>query len=317
VARLAGVSQATVSYVINDAPTQKIPDSTRVRVLEAARALGYAPSVHARALRRGRSEHVLLLLPDWPIGPALAELIDTLTRELAAHALALLVHPASSPIAELWRALMPAGVISLDPIPEHEAAELRRAGIALATTTHESRPAPQAALVVPHDSIGRLQVAHLAATGHRRLGYAAPSDPRLRAFLVPRLKGARAECRRLRLPAPAVARMSLDAGAARTAVLSWRETEVTAVCAYNDEIAFAVLAGARGAGVAVPSQLAVIGVDDVPLAPFALPPLTTIRFDFATTARHLTAVVAAGIRGGDPPPPPGPSGYTLVTRESG
>ena len=52
VAREAGVSRATVSYVLNDTPNQKIPEQTREKVLEAARKLAYSPSTAARALRR-------------------------------------------------------------------------------------------------------------------------------------------------------------------------------------------------------------------------------------------------------------------------
>src|SRR4051794_33842882 len=69
VARLAGVSRATVSYVHNDTPQQTISGPTRARVLDAAARLGYAPSAAARTLRTGRSDIVLCLLPDWPIGP--------------------------------------------------------------------------------------------------------------------------------------------------------------------------------------------------------------------------------------------------------
>jgi DNA-binding LacI/PurR family transcriptional regulator len=69
VARVAGVSRATVSYVLNDTPHQTISAATRTRVFEAASSLGYAPSAAARALRTGRSDVVLCLLPDWPIGP--------------------------------------------------------------------------------------------------------------------------------------------------------------------------------------------------------------------------------------------------------
>ena len=64
VARRAGLSRATVSYVLNDTPHQAIPEPTRQRVLAAAAELGYTPSAAGRALRSGHSEVVLLLLPD-------------------------------------------------------------------------------------------------------------------------------------------------------------------------------------------------------------------------------------------------------------
>src|SRR4029453_11576589 len=67
VARRAGVSRSTVSYVLNGVTNQKIPASTRARGLQAAADLGYAPSLAAQALRRGTSRSILLVLPDAPI----------------------------------------------------------------------------------------------------------------------------------------------------------------------------------------------------------------------------------------------------------
>src|SRR5690242_1058944 len=95
VARLAGVSRATVSYVLNDRPGQSISTDTRSRVLDAAARLGYAPSAAARALRSGRSEVVLCLLPDWPIGPEVGALLGNLSTEMARAGLTFVVHPGS------------------------------------------------------------------------------------------------------------------------------------------------------------------------------------------------------------------------------
>ena len=75
VAARAGVSRATVSYVLNDTPHQVIPETTRERVRAAAAELGYTPSVAARALMTGRSDIVLLLLPEWPIGTCVGPLL--------------------------------------------------------------------------------------------------------------------------------------------------------------------------------------------------------------------------------------------------
>src|SRR3954452_6598558 len=82
VAKEAGVSQATVSYVLNDTPGQTIPEATRQRVREAMGRLGYTPHGAARALRLGRSDAVLFVLPDWPLGPALISLVEGLTVAL-------------------------------------------------------------------------------------------------------------------------------------------------------------------------------------------------------------------------------------------
>jgi DNA-binding LacI/PurR family transcriptional regulator len=319
VARMAGVSQATVSYVINDAPDQSIPQPTRARVLEAARALHYRPSSHARALRRGRSDTVLLLLPDWPFGPALSEMVEKVTTELAGHGLSLLIRrmQRAQPLSTLWHDVSPAGVISLGAVSESDRAVLREAGIPLAATVHPDRPGSGQSVLVPQARMGRMQVEHLVAAGHRYLGYAALDDERLTAaFLTPRLKGVRAACRDAGLAAPVVERLSLDGREAARAVAVWRRRGVTAVCAYNDDVAFAVLAGLRISGLSAPDDLAVIGVDDVPLAPLAAPPLTTIRMDLAAIAHQLTAGIIAERQGLPALPDPTSDVIELVPRES-
>src|SRR3954449_3693311 len=108
VARLAGVSRATVSYVLNDTPRQSISADTRTRVLDAAAQLGYAPSAAARALRSGRSDIVLCLLPDWPIGPTVGLFLEHLSAALAAEGLTFVAHPrarVSRPVREVWRSI--------------------------------------------------------------------------------------------------------------------------------------------------------------------------------------------------------------------
>lgn len=75
------MSSATVSYVLNHKPDHRIPVGTVERVLAAARLLGYKPSVAARVLKLGRSDVVLGLLPDWPIGYTLGGLLEALSTE--------------------------------------------------------------------------------------------------------------------------------------------------------------------------------------------------------------------------------------------
>src|SRR5918998_6487296 len=71
VAKAAGVSRATVSYVLNGVH-DRISEPTRERVYDAAERLGYVPNAVASALRAGRTEIVLLAVPSWPLGPAVA-----------------------------------------------------------------------------------------------------------------------------------------------------------------------------------------------------------------------------------------------------
>src|SRR4051812_3049509 len=78
VARAAGVSKTTVSFVLNNRPGQSIPEETRRRVLEAARSLDYQPHALARALAAGRSDIVLLAISEVPIGSGISRFIERL-----------------------------------------------------------------------------------------------------------------------------------------------------------------------------------------------------------------------------------------------
>ncbi len=302
VAREAGLSRATVSYVLNDTPHQKIPDETRRRVLDAAARLGYAPSAAARALRSGRSDVVLCLLPDWPMGPEVGAMLGNLSTALAVQGMTFVAHPtarADRPVSDIWKSITPAAVLAFEELSDPEIAAMHAAGVAVVVALLGRSRQRRRELEVPQQRVGRLQVEHLASVGHTRLGYAYPDDERLQIFAQPRLDGARTACAELRLDPPLVHTVPLDADEAAVAVQLWRGARpaVSAVCAYNDEVALAVLAGLRLLGLDAPGDLAVIGVDDIPVARLAAPPLTTVTTDQAAVAQHLAATIIAVIAG--------------------
>ena len=300
VARMAGVSRATVSYVLNDTPHQTISAATRSRVLDAAAALGYAPSAAARTLRTGRSDVVLCLLPDWPIGHEVGALLGNLSTALARSGLTFVAHPgghADRPVAEFWKALTPAAVLAFADFSEDDIDAMRAAGVALVVALLGRTRQRRRELEVPQQLVGRLQADHLVAAGHTRIGYAYPDDDRVRIFAEPRLHGVRAACAEAGVTAPDVRTVPLEAVAAADAVAGWLASGVTAVCGYNDEVAMAVLAGVRRSGRSCPADLAVIGVDDIPVAGLADPALTTVTTDQAAVAAHLAETVVAAIRG--------------------
>lgn len=317
VARASGVSRTTVSYVLNDTPGASISEETRRRVLETAADLGYTPSAAARTLRSGRSDVVLCVLPDWTVGPVIDTLLDHLTTLFADHGLALLVFHdrGSSPLTELWRAVTPRAVLALGPLTEADAAAMRTARIPVVGSALDEDPHPET-FAVPQHGIAELQVEHLAARGHRVLAYAAPSDARLEAFVDRRLAGARGACARLGLPDPRVRTVDLEVGSAADAVRAWRADGVTAVVAYNDEVAFAVLAGMHAEGLAAPADLAVIGVDDIPLARLAAPALTSVWQAIDAQAEHLASSVLAALGHSVPAPRPVGELFHVVERSS-
>ena len=318
VARESGVSRTTVSYVLNDTPGSSISETTRRRVLDAAERLGYTPSAAARTLRSGRSDVVLCVVPDWTAGPVIDTLIDDLTTLFTAQGLSLLVFNdrGSRPLTELWRAVTPRAVLALGPLTEADAAAMRAARIPVVGSALDEDPHPET-FAVPQHGIAELQVEHLASRGHRLLAYAAPSDVRLAAFAERRIAGARAACDRLGLPEPRVHTVDLEVDAAATAVRAWRAGDpVTAVAAYNDEVALAVLAGLRAEGLRAPDDLAVIGVDDIPMARLASPALTTVWQAIDAQAEHLASSVLAALGYPVPPPRPAHELFHVVERAS-
>ncbi|WP_448811097.1 LacI family DNA-binding transcriptional regulator [Agromyces bauzanensis] len=312
VARESGVSRTTVSYVLNGTAGTSISEATRRRVLDTAARLGYAPSAAARTLRSGRSDLVLCVLPDWPVGPVVETMLDHLADELAERGLSVLVHHVrgNRPLSDLWRAVTPRTVVGLTAFEPDEVRAMRRAGIQVVDTS-----AAEPGVENPQPRIGRLQVERLVAGGNTRLGYATTADRRVAEFADQRLAGARAECAERGLAEPVVVPVEVDAASGTAAVHAWRTAGVTGVAAYNDEVAFAVLAGARAAGLAVPGDLAVVGVDDVPLAALASPPLTTVTQSMDREASYLAARVLAALDGAAPPRRPG-DGPTIVERDS-
>jgi DNA-binding LacI/PurR family transcriptional regulator len=319
VAREAGVSRATVSYVLNNTPHQTIPPETRRRVLDAAARLDYAPSAAARTLRSGRSDVVLCLLPDWPVGQEVGTLLSHLSAALARYGMTFVAHPstrADRPFTEIWKALTPAAVLAFEEISEEEIATMRAAGVAPLVALLGRSRRRRRELEVPQQRVGRLQAEHLAAAGHTRLGYAYPDDPRVAIFAEPRLDGVRIVCRAAGLAQPVVRTVALEADAAADAAGAWHDAAVSGICAYNDEVALAVLAGMRLRGLTAPADLAVIGVDDIPPARLAVPTLTTIATDQTVVAEQLADTIVNVIAGRPGPDGPALTVSRVISRDS-
>ncbi|WP_171074718.1 LacI family DNA-binding transcriptional regulator [Nonomuraea basaltis] len=316
VAREAGVSQTTVSYVLNNVSHQKISGETRQRIFAAVEKLGYTPSAAARTLRLGRSDIVLLLIANIPLGATAIELIEHLTADLERHGLSVITRIESGrTAATLWKDLTPAAVVSFAPVAKEHRADMRAAGTYVVNVWGDSEGEPNV-MTRGQIRIGRMQLDHLVSQGHVRMGYAAPADSRMRAFFDPRLEGVRQGCAEHGLTPPSVREVVLDAEAAAAAARAWRAEGVTAVCAFNDDVAIALLAGLRAAGLSAPGDLAVIGVDDIPMARFAEPPLTTINQHMEAVAAKLADAVLNGLERPDARRSAPPESATLVIRRS-
>jgi DNA-binding LacI/PurR family transcriptional regulator len=164
VAKAAGVSRTTVSYVLNESPHQSIPESTRRRVLDAAARLGYAPFSAARMLATGRSNLVLGVIPDWPVGPNLGALLRRLTEAFAEHGLVYLSHTATWPepdLVPLWRTVSPAAVLIFDDVSTEQLERMRAAGIPVVVALLSRSGRGMGEVEMWEKQVGPLQASHL------------------------------------------------------------------------------------------------------------------------------------------------------------
>lgn len=298
VARAAGVSRTTVSNVLNDKPGFVIGEQTRARILAAAERLGYRPHASAKRLAAGRSEIVLLSLPDLPIGANVARFAEQFATALAESGLTVVAHLAGVPgrsLPDVCAEIDAAAVVTLTSLDHAGETALRQAGAQVVVM-------PDDAMDTMHSRIGYLQARHLIERGHRRLGYADPRQivPRRMADL--RFRGAAQACAEEGLEPPVLLNVDLDPADAAEAVTRWTEQSVTGVCAYNDETALAVLAGARENGLDVPADLAIIGCDALPAGRVATPPLSTVTFDLEVAGKHAAHRVLRSLDGHAPDP---------------
>jgi len=315
VAEAAGVSRATVSYVMNPLNRYTVAEKTRLKVLRVAAELGYAPSMSARALR-GKRDLVLAIMPDWPVGQSMSRFLSALTTELRAHGLTILIRYANNDVAEyetLWRSLSPAAVLSFVEIDAEVIERAGREGVSVTTAFFDRAHTSPNLISIPEDVTGAMQVEYLVSTGRRRLAVAIPDDERLTAIIQPRVHGVEEGCERLKLAPPVQVTLSLTPEGSRAAVEELISAGVDGVCCYNDEVAIALLAGARGLGVEIPGRLAVIGVDDEPIAALVVPAVTTVRTDVEESAVLIAQGLLANIAGQNlTSETTGPRGFVVV-----
>ena len=306
VAAAAGVSRATVSYVLNGTDQKhRITPATRDRVLEVARRLGYEPNAVALALRAGRTEIVLVEIPNWPLGPPVAEAIDTMVESLEQLGYTPLVHFQRADPRSLARAsqrVHPVGVIAPGSELSPEAVQRLQALGARGLVAFAERPLPHVyTYVLDQTRMGRLAVEHLARRGHRRVLALMPDDAALRSLAEQRLSGARAASTE-----HDVALRALDVPLRRDAIAPVLAAELgsthgaTGIYAFNDELALVALELMREREISVPGQMAIIGCDDSPAAERIRPRLTTLRFDehgrWREIAGHLHAMITGEAR---------------------
>ena len=286
VALKAGVSIATVSRVIND--KGPVAGETRRRILEAIEQLRYVPHGAARSLITNQTDTIGVLLPDL-YGEFFSEVIrgiDLAARRSGFHVLVSGFHSDRAEIEAVLRALRGRvdGLIVLSP--DVDAQSLRRnlpetLPVVLLNTRMDGSLDGAAFDAINVDNHGGAfaMVRHLAGLGHRRI--ALIRGPEENADARERLRGYRDALRAegierspgLEIPGDFSEESGYRAGRCLLAL----EPRPEAVFAANDSMAIGCLFALREAGVEVPGDVALAGFDDIPIARYLTPPLSSVH----------------------------------------
>jgi LacI family transcriptional regulator len=286
VALKAGVSIATVSRVIND--KGPVAEETRRRILEAIEKLRYVPHGAARSLITNQTDTIGVLLPDL-YGEFFSEVIrgiDQAARRNGLHVLISGFHSDRAEIEAVLRAFRGRvdGLIVLSP--DVDAQTLRRNLPETLPVVLLNTPVDGAAFdAINVDNHGGAfaMTRHLAGLGHRRI--ALIRGPEENADARERRRGYRDALRAagigpseaLELPGDFSEEAGFEAGRRLLA----REPRPTAVFAANDSMAIGCLFALREAGVSVPGDVALAGFDDIPIARYLTPPLSSVHVPIA------------------------------------
>jgi DNA-binding LacI/PurR family transcriptional regulator len=321
VARLAGVSQKTVSRVFNNEP--KVTEETRERVLAAAQSLGYRPNGAARALLTGRTYRIgVVSLGTAHFGPS--SLLVALEREARRINYSLSIANSfgedSSGLAAAVDSLLAQGVDAIilsEPVEDGDEPLVADVPV----LTFGTAPAVDAPTLLSVRAAEGGEAAaevtrYLLGLGHRTVHHIA--GPR-------RWWAARARQRHWHdtlvaagagVPDPLMGDWTAARGFELGRALAG-DPDVTAIFAANDEMAVGVIHALHAAGRAVPGDVSVAGFDDIPIAAHVWPPLTTVSSDNAELAATGLRYLAEFLDDPDTPPAPPPQHvHRLVIRDS-
>ena len=287
VARLASVSQATVSYVLNDNSVISVPEVTRRRILDAVEELGYVPNGTARSLRTQRTYTIAAVIPDItnPFYPAfergVQEVAENGGYDLIVYNTGGIAEKEQRCVRSLQQGRVD-GVVAvffhlkaadLRPLLERNVALVRLEAVKKGVS---SLDLPLDNLYVDNVAASRTAVEHLIGRGHERIGMIAGQGGPRQA----RVRGYREALDANRIPVDETlirdGEFSEDGGHSAMRSLLDDPNPPTAVFAASDVMAMGALVAIREAGLDVPGDVAVVGFDDIPVARLISPRLTTV-----------------------------------------
>ena len=304
VAQRAGVSVATVSYVLND--VHKVRPETGQRVLQAARELGYTPNTAARSLAVGRSSIVGLIVPDI-VNPFFPDIIKAVQEAADVAGMeTILINTNYDPqrtrsaVTRLVSMQVPGAAFLTSQVDASIKEALSAKHISAVYLDHGGAGPYVGSIAIDYRNGILEAVEHLAQLGHQRVGFlGGPADgvsaQRRKAAFV---QGAEAAGMEIRM---VDSDFSVQGGYFSCSRV-WSGFDPTAIVAANDLMAIGALHYAFDRGVPVPARLSIVGFDDITFAQFTQPALTTVAVPRAEIGRHafqsLRAMINDPGRGG-------------------
>ena len=311
VAERAGVSRATVSFVLNDLPNKGISEKTRQKVLDAASELGYQPNIAARSLAGGSTGTVAVVIArsdHLHFDAYLPRLLSTVNDRCHAFGYKVLIEAAEDQDKE------PGAFVNL--VRSKRIDGLIVANMRSVDCQYVRKLAKQGFPVVapgngleqfysrctPDDDVITAQVVtkHLVDLGHRRIAH-IPFAPKEFAAVSLRREGYEKALEEAGIaPDPKLvvcADISARSGYVAMQKLINRKVGFTAVFAGNDTVALGAMRALIDAGRHIPQDVAVVGYDDIPLAAFSNPSLTTLSTDPVAAGQESVDMLIAQING--------------------
>jgi LacI family transcriptional regulator/LacI family repressor for deo operon, udp, cdd, tsx, nupC, and nupG len=289
IAQAAGVSHSTVSRALHDSAL--ISHATRERVKAMAAEMGYIPNAVARSLQAQRSGTVGLVLTSLT-DPFFADVMAGVDESAGKAGLSMFVAASHNEperemeiIETFHRRRVDGIIVAASRLTSRYHDRLARIRVPIVLVNQHAEDSPGFHAVAFDEKAGaHLAVRHLVTLGHRRIGYLGLGNrQRSNALRLEGYQDALAEAALSLDPAWArvIAETEIgtqdDTDVGERAMPALLEGGVTAVFCYNDRVAVGALLACRGLGAEVPRQVSLVGFDDLELARWLSPPLTTVQ----------------------------------------